>query len=317
MRSRAKACSNIAIIKYWGCADPEMNIPLNSSISITLEKLYTVTEVEFSSRFYRDEIRIDGERICGDDRRRIVDFLNFIRNMKGRNIKARVNSTNNFPRGAGLASSASGFAALAAAACDAIGLHVNGRELSKIARVGSGSAARSIYGGFVELVAGKDHDGCFAYQLAPPSMMKIRDLILIVSRDKKSVSSKEGHRIAVTSPLCECRIRIVRSLLPELRSAIMRRDFDKIGEIAERDAMMMHSVMMTSSPPLIYWSGETLEIMRKVVEMRDEGIKAYFTVDAGANVHVLTTPSYESEVAERLNKYEMIRSGIGRGVKIC
>lgn len=292
LQATAEAGANIALTKYWGNADDELRIPANESISITLDRTRTVTTVAFRPDLTEDEVVVDEVRLSGPARERVVQHLNLLRERAGVSWRARVVSRNNFPASAGIASSASGFAALTLAGAAALGLDLSLCDLSRLARRGSGSAARSIFGGFVLLHTGARDEEAFAEPLYPPDWWEICDLVTIVSRTEKGVSSGEGHRLAPTSALHRARVARVAELNRRILDALARRDFAALGEAAEEDALLMHAVMMTSRPSLLYWLPETVMLMHRVHAWRREGVPAYFTIDAGPNVHILTLPEY-------------------------
>jgi diphosphomevalonate decarboxylase len=307
VNATAEAGANIALLKYWGVRDKALNLPLNGSISITLNNARTVTSVHFDASLPEDQLELDGRPASEGARRRAERHLDILRQLTGVTLHARIISRNNFPTGAGIASSASGFAALTVAAAAALGLDRSPRELSRLARRGSGSACRSLFGGFVEWVAGVDDATSFSRPLAPPEHWALEDLIAVVAEGHKAVSSAEGHRLATTSPLCAARVRDVERALPLVRAAIRRRDLRSLGEIVERDAIAMHAVMMTSQPPLFYWLPETLRVVLAVRTWREEGSPAYFTIDAGPNVHVLCEAGVADEVEQRLKATPGVR----------
>lgn len=300
-QATAVSCANIAFIKYWGNRDPALRLPGNGSISMNLAGIETTTTVMFDERLGQDELTIDGEAIEGPKLERVSHHLGHIREQTGISAHARVISENSFPMGAGLASSASAFAALTVAACAAAGVEVKEAELSALARLGSGSACRSVPGGFVEWYAGDGHASSYAKSIAPPEYWDLVDLIAMISGKHKMVGSTEGHAIAKTSPLQKARLADTPRRLAVCREAILARDFEALGTVAEQDALMMHGIMMTSEPPLLYWEPGTLRVMRAVVEWRErEGLPAFYTIDAGANVHVLTTQEHSEELAQAL-----------------
>jgi diphosphomevalonate decarboxylase len=287
MKVTAKAPANIAFIKYWGKKDEKLRIPANSSISMNLSEAYTVTSVESNEKFNNDEIFIDGEKLAGKDLERLSKHINLIRSKTKNKTFVRVDSKNNFPKGAGIASSASGFAALTVATSRAFGLNLSEKELSILARLGSGSACRSIPDGFVEWRRGDKNENSYAYSLYPPEYWNIYDVIAIVGEKGKKVSSTEGHALAESSPFYKSRIQGMPKKIQEMKLAMKSRDFTKFGEILEAEAINMHCVMMTSEPPLFYWLPETLEMMQTIVDWREKGLEVYFTIDAGPNVHVI------------------------------
>src|SRR5688572_8670538 len=294
----AQACANIAFIKYWGNLDNTLRLPMNGSISMNLDGLYTRTTVSFQPSLPFDELIINGHEIAGAGRDRVSYILDIIRGMANIHERAEVMSENNFPSGAGIASSASAFAALALAGSKAAGLNLNEQELSRLARSGSGSASRSIPGGFVEWQAGTNDEDSFAFSIAESNHWNLVDCIAIVSTAHKKTGSTEGHSIAGTSPLQSARIADAPRRLDICRRAILERDFNTFASIVELDSDMMHAVMITSTPALHYWKSESLEVMNSVRQWRTEGVQVCYTVDAGANVHVIC-PETESQTVEK------------------
>ena len=314
MKATAIAHPNIALIKYWGKRDDRLNLPMNPSLSLTLGGLSTKTTVEFSEKLQKDYIEINGEIAAGEKHSRAKRHLDLIRERAGIRMAARVASRNDFPTAAGLASSASGFAALTVAGCAAAGLRLGARELSAIARLGSGSACRSLYGGFVEWKRGRSERSSYAVQVADEHHWNVRDVIAIVEPGEKRVSSTRGMQMTVrTSPYYGGWLRTVRRQLAEMRRAIMARDFRRMGKLAELNSFMMHALMMTTSPPLMYWVPGTMAVIHEVERMRRDGLDAYCTIDAGPNVHVLCLPKDEREVAERLGRIHFVEKTIASG----
>ncbi len=287
MRAEAKAPANIAFIKFWGKKDAKLRIPMNSSISMNLSEAYTVTSVEFLHNLKQDLVTLDGKKVDGEEKMKVVSHLDRVRAMAHISTKAVVESKNNFPKGSGLASSASGFAALSMAAAKAAGLKLTERELSIIARIGSGSACRSIPDGIVEWKTANSSEKSYAYSLYSTDYWDICDVIAIVNADVKKVSSTEGHSLVESSPFYKARIKSMPLKIKRLKLALKNRNFNEFGEILESEAINMHAVMMTSSPALIYWSPQTIDIINKIYDLRSSGLKCYFTIDAGPNVHVM------------------------------
>jgi len=320
MKGTAVARANIAFIKYWGNLNDDLRLPMNGSISMTLDRLRTVTTVEFSPALAEDRIEIDGEEPSPGAKARIVAHLDRLRTLAGKSLKARVASVNDFPTGAGLASSASGFAALTLAAAAALEMGLEDRELSLLARLGSGSATRSIWGGYVEWVAGTEHEDSFASQIAPPEHWEICDCIALVSTETKEVASSEGHKLAKSSPLYSARLSQVKEDLDRVREAILVRDFESLGSVTEREALSLHAIMMTSQPSLLYWTPATVRVMKEVRNWREEGRSVYFTIDAGPNVHLLTLPSCVEEIERALREVEGVKQVIvcrpGQGARL-
>ncbi len=300
----ATANPNIAFIKYWGDKDPSLRIPANGSISMNLSNLQSRTSVTFDSSLERDELILDRKVPDSLVIQRVVSFLDHVRQLAGISDHARVNSENNFPMGSGIASSASAFAALSLAASEAAGLQLDERSLSRLARRGSGSACRSIPGGFVEWLAGEDDQISYAFSIAPPDHWQLCDCIAIVSQEHKETGSQEGHSLAETSIYQEARLADTARRLDICRQAILMRDFDAFAEIVELDSNLMHAVMMTSHPRLYYWQPTTLAIMEAVVAWRKAGIPVCFTIDAGPNVHVLTLENHSPKVIADLEQIQ-------------
>jgi diphosphomevalonate decarboxylase len=294
----AQANPNIAFIKYWGNRDNTLRLPANGSISMNLHGLYTRTTVSFQPSLPYDELIINGHEVRGVGSERISYILDIIRGMANIHERAEVMSENNFPSGAGIASSASAFAALALAGSKAAGLQLSERDLSRLARRGSGSAARSIPGGFVEWQAGAGDEDSFAFSIAGSDYWDLVDCVAIVSAAHKKTGSTEGHAIASTSPLQSARIADAPRRLEICRKAILERDFNTFASIVELDSDMMHAVMMTSTPALHYWKPASLDVMNCVREWRADGIPVCYTVDAGPNIHVLC-PETEAQIVDK------------------
>jgi diphosphomevalonate decarboxylase len=294
------ACANIAFIKYWGNRDHELRIPSNGSISMNLGGLFTRTQVTFNTALRSDEL-ILGEKVQeGPALQRVSAMLDRVRKLSSLACYAYVQSSNNFPMGAGIASSASAFAALSLAASRAAGLELDEAALSRLARTGSGSACRSVPGGFVEWRAGDRDENSYAYSIAPPDHWELVDCVAIVSREHKATGSSEGHPLAYTSPLQAARVDDTPRRLGICRQAILERDFDALAEIVELDSNLMHGVIMTSSPRILYWWPATLTVMNAVTGWRKQGLPVCYTIDAGPNIHVICTAPFAGEVAERL-----------------
>jgi diphosphomevalonate decarboxylase len=306
-RATVSAPANIAFVKYWGARDLARALPYHPSISMTLETCRSLTSVEVKDTGGGDEVYLasdDGalapasEAFAGRVRR----HLDAIRRHTGRDERFRVATRNTFPAAAGLASSASGFATLAVAVAKA--LELEDPDLSVLARLsGSGSASRSVYGGFVEWPT-EATEMAPARQLAPAGHWPLACVIAVLESGPKEVSSLEGHRRATTSPHFARRLELVPERLDAVRSAIRDRDLGALGPVLERDAIELHTIAMTSQPAIFYWSPGTVAVLAAVRELRGEGIDgigAYSTMDAGANVHVICEPESADAVAGRLN----------------
>lgn len=299
-KATAFAHPNIAFIKYWGVVDSETNIPANGSISMNLAGLHSQTTVEFNPELPSDNLTLNGKPVYGVGLDRVIKVLDVIRNLAKTQLKAQINSQNNFPTGSGIASSASGFAALAVASSHAAGLQLSEKELSTIARIGSGSACRSIPGGFVEWHAGDNHSSSFAQQIAPLHHWDLADCVVILSKSHKDVGSNAGHLLATSSPYQFTRVADARRRIDLCREAILNKDFEALAFVMELDSNMMHAVMTTSSPPLFYYEPTTLSIIKFVKELRKQGFAAAYTIDAGPNVHVICQQSNLAEIKSKL-----------------
>lgn len=316
--STALAHPNIAFIKYWGNRDNELRLPVNGSISMNLDGLFTKTTVTFNSS-KQDTLSINNGEVKGKGLDRVSYILDIVRKMANIDEKAEVTSENNFPAGAGIASSAAAFAALALSASKAAGLNLSESELSKLARRGSGSASRSIPSGFVEWQMGQSEEDSFAFSIADGNHWNLVDCIAVVNSAHKKTGSTEGHAIANTSPLQNARVADTTRRLGICRNAILKKDFEAFANIIEHDSDMMHSVMMTSNPPLMYWQAATVEIFHQVREWRKADLPVGYTVDAGANVHVLCLGEYAKEVEKRLRELDGVKdvlvAGVGGGAR--
>jgi len=282
---------------------------------MNLAGLETRTHVLFDPALSRDELTINAHPVKGPGLHRVSLLLDRVRSLAGFAYFARVESENNFPAGAGLASSASAFAALSLAASAAAGLQLTERELSRLARMGSGSACRSVPGGFVEWQMGESDEDSFATSIAPPEHWRLVDCIAIVDRGHKRTGSSEGHRLARSSPFHAARVAGVPALLNECRGAILNRDFDALAHVSELDCHQMHAVMMTSSPPLYYWQPATLAVMQAVRDGRKHGLPVCYTIDAGPNVHVLCPEDAQLQVVDHLKQVpgviQVLAAGVG------
>lgn len=314
----ARGHSNIAFVKYWGNRDNRLRLPANASISMNLAALHTTTTVEWNRALQADTLTINGADANESERMRVKRHLDVLRARLETDRFARVVSSNNFPMGTGIASSASAFAALTAAACAAFDAKMSERELSILSRLGSGSAARSIPPGYVEWRAGESHETSYAESFAPPDHWHLVDVIAIVSREHKRIGSSAGHKSAPSSPFQPVRAASAEARIASVKSAILRRDFESLADAVEADSNLMHAVMMTSKPPLFYWAPLSLAIMEEVRRWRqDENLMVCYTLDAGPNVHCICAEDDADAVTARLRalsgEMEILRSGAGGG----
>ncbi len=304
----ATAPANIAFVKYWGNRDAELRLPLNSSLSMALSAATTTTTVAFHRTLARDVLVLNGRRITAAALERVERHLDGIRARARLEEHALVISENHFPTGTGLASSAAGFAALTMAATAAAGLRLDERALTVLARRGSGSAARSIPGGFVEwLAADRDADS-YAHSIAPPEHWNLCDVVAIVSQEHKAVGSTDGHQAALASPYLPARLAEVEKRLPRVRRAILERDLASLGPELEAEAISLHVVAMTGRPSLLYWQPATLALLLQVRAWRDGGLNVFFTLDAGPNVHLICEGRDAGRVASLLAEMPQVTS---------
>ncbi len=299
------APANIAFIKYWGARDLAEALPANASISMTLSACLSQTTVEARAGAGPDEVLLRSpggalEPAPVAFARRVIAHLDALRKATGFLGSFRVATANSFPASAGLASSASGFAALALAVVESLGLELPTRELSALARAsGSASAARSVLGGFVELPAAqKARDG--AHALHPAEHWPLCDLIALIETGEKEVSSIEGHRRAPTSPYFDRRLERLPEKLARVRQALAKRDLEALGPLIEEEAIDLHLIAMSSRPGIFYWAPATLTVLAELRALRATGIGAWGTMDAGPNVHVICEPQDAAVVAARL-----------------
>jgi len=320
LHATALAHPNIAFIKYWGNRDDQLRLPMTGSLSMALAGLETVTRVSFDPDLTADRFILNGTEQSGAALNRVVSFLDHVRQLAGLNRFAQVESTSNYPSGAGIASSAAAFAALALAASRAAGVELSEAELSRLARLGSGSACRSVPGGYAEWLPGNGDADSYAVQIAPPEHWDLVDLIVVVDRGEKAVGSSVGHKLASTSPLQTLRIEGVPERLEQCRIAILERDFERLAQVVELDSEWMHAVMRTSTPPLYYWTPATEVVLWNVRAWRAQGHAVCATVDAGPNVHVIAL-AQEADWAEAQLRalpgvLEVLKAKPGGGAKL-
>ncbi len=328
MKSTAVAHPNIALVKYWGKRDERLILPHQSSVSVTLAPLAITTTVEFTGAAGDDAVVLNGREAQGRERERVVDAVKLARaEVPAKQRKAlgaaRVTSKGDFPASAGLASSAAAFAALAVASRSAAGLGRDAKKESVLARRGSGSACRSVEGGFCRWNRGRRADGAdsFAEQLFDETHWpELRLLVGLVSREEKAVGSRDGMKATVkTSPYypawAKDAEREAKAIVPLLR----RRDLEAVGELAERNAWRMHATALGAKPPLCYLKPETLKVIEAVSAARGKGIGVWFTLDAGPNPVLLTSAKDEEHVAtlvQGLGAAEVIRCRPGGDARV-
>jgi diphosphomevalonate decarboxylase len=316
MRASAQAHANIALVKYWGKRNLEWNLPLAGSLSLTLDGLTTTTTVSWNETG-SDRLILDGKEATAGalDKARVV--LDEIRRRANIDAFAHIESANNFPTGAGLASSASGLAALTLAAARAANFDCSPEVLSIIARRGSGSACRSIFGGFVEWLPGKQEEGndSHAVQIFPADYWDLRVVVAVIQDRAKAVNSTTGMlHTAETSPFFQPYIDTVENDITQAKKAIADRKIKALGEIAERSALRMHASMMAADPALIYLQPNSWRVIDRVKELQMDGAECFFSADAGPNVKVFCTPQAEEELTAEIGRIEGVKKIINATV---
>ncbi len=317
----AKAHTNIALVKYWGKRDQQLILPETDSLSLTLDEFYTTTSVEFDDQLNSDRVAINGQVLDDQASQKVHKFLDLVRQRSGQTAYANVESTNHVPTAAGLASSASAFAALAGAASTAAGMHLDRRDLSRLARRGSGSATRSIYGGLVEWQRGHDDLTSYAKPIMEDVPFNIEMLAILIDTKKKKVSSRYGMQQSMTtSPYYKVWPEIVAHDMQAVKAAIKAEDIDAIGRIAESNALRMHALTLSADPGFTYFNSDTLTAMNAVRALRENGINCYFTMDAGPNVKVIydqrnRRPIYDA-LAEQFGPDRLVVAKPGPGIQI-
>jgi diphosphomevalonate decarboxylase len=316
------APANIAFIKYWGTLDWDRTLPYNPSLSMTLRECTSRTTVEILEGGERDAVLLRRDKGSLEPAteafsQRVIAHLGRLRSWAGETLSFRVATENSFPMAAGMASSASGFAALTLAVVSALGREVSGEQASVLARLsGSGSAARSVLGGYVQWPAGEGPEEEHAVQLLPAEHWDLRDVVAILEEQAKEVSSRQGHERAPSSPYFESRQRLLGERLERVRQAILARDFSALAPIVEEEAIDLHLIAMSSRPPVFYWRPGTLEVLAILRRLRQEGLEVCATMDAGANVHMICTPDSEAAVTEAVETIAGVRSLIHDGVGV-
>lgn len=320
MKIIARAHTNIALIKYWGKADSSLKIPLMSSISMTLDAFYTETEFTHNVDLANDMLIMNGKAVNDQASCRIINYVKKLQDIYGFNDHFCIKTENHVPTAAGLASSASGFAALATSFAASYNLNLNRQELSRIARLGSGSATRSIFGGFVEWQKGYDDQTSFAFPINEHPQMDLTMLAIELDVSPKEISSTCGMKIAQTSPFYQTWLNRNKQEISEMESAIKNNNFTRLGELSELSANEMHSLNLTAMPSFSYFQPTTITIMNLVRNLRKNGIECYYTIDAGPNVKILCQDKNVEDICKAihntLDSVKIIKSKFGPGVQI-
>lgn len=320
MKVLARAHPNIALIKYWGKQNIERNLPAVGSLSITLDELAAATTVQPSAT---DSLKINDTE---DDAatRRVVECLNRMRALSTAKTSAlAVASQVNFPVAAGLASSAAGFAALTVAVDRLLTLELPKQRLAQLAGQASGSAARSLFGGFVRLDKASDSmDDIAVEQIAPRSHWPLKVVIAITSEQRKPQSSGSAMReSASSSPFYPAWCAGQDVDLDEAEAAVQKQDFEKLADLAEFSCLKMHAVAMAAQPGIIYWRGATLDAVHRVRELRAAGIACFFTIDAGPQVKAICLQQDAAQVQQALEEIPGVKRtlciGLGSGASVA
>jgi len=309
-KATARSHSNIAFVKYWGRKDEVLRLPTNGSVSMNISNLHTTTTVEFNPSLSQDMVVLDGRQVK-DEQKRVSQHLDRIRKRAGLREFAHVQSVNSFPAGTGLSSSASGFAALTVAALSATNLNLSEKEISILARQGSGSACRSIPDGFVEWIDGDSNETSFAQRIYNPNHWNLVDLVAVVSTTKKDIPTSVGQTYAQSSIFFNERLRNMTRKIEQCKLLLQEKNFEKFGIFVEREALEMHAVMISSWPSLIYWLPNTIVVMKHVQKWRNEGLPVYFTINTGQDIHVLCEEQHASTIKTLLSQIE----GVSRVIK--
>lgn len=288
MATIARAHTNIALVKYWGKKDQQLMLPQTDSLSLTLDRFYTDTTVKLAPSQPVDRYSINGQVVTGRAASRLTKFLDIVRQLSSNNAHFVVESTNHVPTSAGLASSASAFAALAAAASREAGLELSRKDLSRLARRGSGSATRSIFGGLVEWHRGVDDETSFAEPIMENVDFGIEMMAIVIDAGKKKVSSRQGMQLSVeTSPFYPAWRDVVADDMVKMKQAIADHNVDRIGQLAQENAFRMHALTLSANPGYTYFEEKTITAMRLIDSLHQQGVSCYYTMDAGPNVKVI------------------------------
>ncbi|KRM18563.1 diphosphomevalonate decarboxylase [Companilactobacillus nantensis DSM 16982] len=307
------------MIKYWGKKDQQLKLPYTNSLSLTLDRFYTDTKATIIDSD-QDVVYLNNKLLDASQNKRILNYLTTVRKFYSFNDHFQIDSVNHVPTSAGFASSASGFSALAAAISETKQLNLSRRELSILARNGSGSASRSIYGGFVEWQAGHDNESSFAVPIDETPEIDLSLLSVVINKHSKKISSTVGMENSVkTSPFYPNWVTLVTSEIKEIKQAIAQKDLQKIGEISEHNAMSMHALTLSADPSFTYFAPETIRIIQLIQELRQKGIFAYATIDAGPNVKIICTKEslalVQEYIEQQLSDVTCVVANIGPGIQ--
>lgn len=305
MKAKARAYANIALIKYWGKKNKALVIPYQSSLSFSVDQFYTETEVCYDESLVEDVVTLDGKTLEGIELERVATFMDEVRTRYQIPYYAKIDSVNHVPKKAGLASSASAFAALALAATKAYQIGLDSDELSTIARLGSGSASRSMYGGFSYWNKGVNHETSAAYPL-DIEWNEFRMIACIVDKKEKKISSREAMEKSVEDKtFYKAWIKQSKTDFKRMKKLIFEKDIDVVGALAEQNALAMHASLLASG--IWYFEPKTVELMNRVQHLRETlNVPIYFTMDAGPNLKLITLETNVDQVLEEFKDVETI-----------
>ncbi|MBD5429367.1 diphosphomevalonate decarboxylase [Lactobacillus sp.] len=320
MKKTARAHTNIALIKYWGKANKELKTPLMSSLSMTLDAFYTDTTFEHGNHLTKDTFILNDTEQNSEQAKRVMNYVHRLQKEYGFSDHFKIDSFNHVPTSAGLASSASAFAALATAFAASYKLNLSKKELSQLARLGSGSATRSIYGGFALWHKGHDHNDSYAIAVDENPDWDLHMLAVEVNTHEKKISSTQGMIRAQTSPFYQSWLDKNTTEIKKMEEAIQEKDFTKLGQLSENSANEMHAINLSAQPGFTYFEPDTLKLIQLIHQLRQDGIECYYTIDAGPNVKILCTLKNRkkiiSAVHNLLGNVKIVDASFGPGVKI-
>jgi len=305
MKASAIAYPIQGLIKYHGLRDEQLRLPYHDSISVCTAPIRTLTTIEFGHR--HDSAQFDGKAADGREMERILEVVEPLRRRAKEKNGFKMVSENSFQSNIGLGASASGFAALAVAACEALGLKMGLEEISRYARRGAGSASRAVTGGFSRWYAGTRDEESYSKQLTGPEQLDMGIVAALIPAHK---FTDTAHKDVVSSPFFKARLEYVVDALDKMERAIYARDIDRIGSLAETDTLLLHGITMTGIDELVLWRPDTVKVILEVKKMRQEGLPAYFSIDTGATVYINSRLEDANEVRSRIE-------ALGIGTTLC
>ncbi len=303
---------NIALLKYWGKKDELLKIPFQSSLSLTLDNLGTTTTITLDSTLISDQLFFGGQRANQTEELKMLKYLNLVRQLYSCTGYVKIDTTNSVPTAAGLASSASAYASIATGLNRVYNLNLNQEGLSKLARLGSGSAARSIFGGFAFWHHGDSHETSYATPI-PSTWDELMFIVVLISSDKKKISSTEAMRQSVRLPSYQDFVKSSEALVTPMLEAIEAKDLNRLGPLIEQSSDLLHFTIRQTG--IDFYLPETYELLKKLVPLKAK-YPLFYTIDAGPNVKLLTSKQYVSDITKALSDYHLIVTGIGKGAYV-